>query len=801
MRKDAGKPSVDTWTGLYKSGWQKVACVEAFSHPAKFARGLIQYIYQHAIKEGFLVPGNTVLDVFAGTALGAYDAMTHGLHFVGVELEQPFHDIGSGCDCTGISKADWVRFYGRWPRMRYAEDRYWCPQCLREAGEMQRSHDMFTMSASYVRDVHTKDNKATFATRHTNHPSGQIQTTRPHRYSGNLGLWARKGYAGARLIRGDSRALCQVLEKADCVVSSPPYVNNTIRGGETARIPIGRSPGRLQQQRLPTPEDTGYGQHPAQLGNLPPGSVANCLRSDKRQNVTKDLGLLYVLLFQPDNPIASILEIPIFAGILSLLAGTGMPVFTIDFDNQVIDGQEKVTVVIRDGELPTIENLGIHEQTSKAVFQLTLPRTPIALYRAIDASTILEAIQLNGERTAAGRALTFDTRTAELCPTFNRAKLSSATAHDSSGDCDFLTALLTGLGDIQIRGTGMSKGRGMSKASTHNRTIATPLFGITTRHGERLSALFALQGDSVAFSEDGGATKRAQSSPSFLQLIRLGIERFFANQADTVRRLGLKYSINNMMTTLEDPVAGCTTKSVLCPGTPLPWTSEVLPTLTTDQINLSYHKKSLPSMVQGSISKLGGNSSKKELDFILSSPPYANGCAHTGGADPQPQHIQGGPLPYVAYGQDAAQLGAMALGSLADAIVSSPPYAAISMNDNTPTINTPPRPGDVRQYQRKAPIREYGAQPGQLAAMPTGEVAAVVSSPPHGGTTPVDGRAITDAKTHTRPLGLMSDLKHGYGESAGQLANDTSTTFWEAARTIPSRPMPSFAQEAWPFGW
>ena len=75
------------------------------------------------------MPGNTVLDVFAGTGLGAHDALTHGCQWVGIELEQPFNDIGSGCDCTGISKTDWVRFYGRWQRMRYAEERYWCPQC------------------------------------------------------------------------------------------------------------------------------------------------------------------------------------------------------------------------------------------------------------------------------------------------------------------------------------------------------------------------------------------------------------------------------------------------------------------------------------------------------------------------------------------------------------------------------------------------------------------------------------------------------------------------------------------------
>ena len=64
------------------------------------------------------------------------------------------------------------------------------------------------------------------------------------------------------------------------------------------------------------------------------------------------------------------------------------------------------------------------------------------------------------------------------------------------------------------------------------------------------------------------------------------------------------------------------------------------------------------------------------------------------------------------------------------AVVGSPPYAAVGMQGGSTTIGTPPRPGDVRQYPRKAPIREYGTTPGQLGAMPPG---ALVSSPPYAG--------------------------------------------------------------------
>ena len=78
------------WKGCYDSGWQGEIVPEAFGHPAKFSRGLIRRIYQHAFVEGWLVPGNTVVDVFGGVALGALDAMWNGLNWVGVELEPRF---------------------------------------------------------------------------------------------------------------------------------------------------------------------------------------------------------------------------------------------------------------------------------------------------------------------------------------------------------------------------------------------------------------------------------------------------------------------------------------------------------------------------------------------------------------------------------------------------------------------------------------------------------------------------------------------------------------------------------------
>lgn len=42
------------WYKCYSGGWTNEIVPEAFSHPAKFARGLIRRIYEHAIEQGWL---------------------------------------------------------------------------------------------------------------------------------------------------------------------------------------------------------------------------------------------------------------------------------------------------------------------------------------------------------------------------------------------------------------------------------------------------------------------------------------------------------------------------------------------------------------------------------------------------------------------------------------------------------------------------------------------------------------------------------------------------------------------------
>ena len=90
--------------------------------------------------------------------------------------------------------------------------------------------------------------------------------------------------------------------------------------------------------------------------------------------------------------------------------------------------------------------------------------------------------------------------------------------------------------------------------------------------------------------------------------------------------------------------------------------------------------------------------------MAISSPPYADGCAHTGGADPHPQHIQGGEIRHVAYGASSGQLATMT--------VSSPPYEHSVHGGNG--IDPEKLTGNAAGMHSQAFAEGYGTSLGQL---------------------------------------------------------------------------------------
>lgn len=79
------------WHRCYDDSWKGFIVPEAFTHPAKFARGLITRIYTHMLAEGMLKRGDSVVDPFGGIGTGGIIAASYGLSWYGCELESKFH--------------------------------------------------------------------------------------------------------------------------------------------------------------------------------------------------------------------------------------------------------------------------------------------------------------------------------------------------------------------------------------------------------------------------------------------------------------------------------------------------------------------------------------------------------------------------------------------------------------------------------------------------------------------------------------------------------------------------------------
>jgi len=191
---------------------------------------------------------------------------------------------------------------------------------------------------------------------------------------------------------------------------------------------------------------------------------------------------------------------------------------------------------------------------------------------------------------------------------------------------------------------------------------------------------------------------------------------------------------------------------------------------------------------------------------VVSSPPYADGCAHTGGDDKDGK-LQGGAYygvgingvvsspPYTdrsaaptdVQGYEAGLLN-MNEGQTYQGVISSPPYVdSVNQSDQANDadarkdrkkkagidISKPVNMGGPNGVQNQPQV--YGSTPGQLGALPAGDFSAAISSPPflqtQGGcnVTSTEG-PLSDPRLIERHS-AGNQAANAYGESDGQLSN------------------------------
>jgi hypothetical protein len=221
----------------------------------------------------------------------------------------------------------------------------------------------------------------------------------------------------------------------------------------------------------------------------------------------------------------------------------------------------------------------------------------------------------------------------------------------------------------------------------------------------------------------------------------------------------------------------------------------------------------------------------------ISSPPYADGRAHTGGDTPtSAAHIKGGTIhgvgingvvsspPYadsvnsaqsgidwgkanrpdrltdspnrhgvqgagqeMHYGSTPGQLGAMSAGDFRAAI-SSPPFLQTTGGTNVTAADGPlADPSLIARHAAGNAAAGYGVTPGQLDKMQLGDYMAAISSPPYEGSqgSPSLGSADKpDWGVAGGDIVARRGLSADYGITEGQIGQTSGDTFWTAAREI-----------------
>jgi len=252
------------WHGLYGERWTDMVD-GAISHPAKFNRGLIRRIYRQMANEGWLKPGDVVLDPFAGVCGGAIDAMAMGCSWIGVELEERFVDLGQQ------NIENWKsRYEPLWP------DKWGRAVVLqgdsRQLAKIVRSSDVVVSSPPYASSVNqnaaANDAEARIerkaqagidvgVSRNVGGPNSVLR--QPQRY-GDL-----SGQLGA-MPEGNVSA----------VIGSPPYAGSAVeKNSPSINLEMSFAAFEAQQAR----HSQGYGKSPGQMATMPEGAFSAVISS------------------------------------------------------------------------------------------------------------------------------------------------------------------------------------------------------------------------------------------------------------------------------------------------------------------------------------------------------------------------------------------------------------------------------------------------------------------------------------------------------------------------------------------
>lgn len=251
---------IDQWSGCYDQGWGKNLVSAAYSHPAKVSFKLAERIYAHAIENNWIEKGGLVLDPFGGICGFGFHAMVNGLNFISIELEEKFVKLGQ----QNIEL--WNRQLKGWPNLGTARIVQGDSRRLRDVirgASLIVSSPPYSEIATGAGGLNTKPPKNPNQQSGRN-PKSSSQDTNQHygNTSGNLSNLKEGNFQDA-------------IEKADLVVSSPPFLETQGGGGGIAKTlrgegnyPLSRQGGKYQGY-----QNAHRGHTPGNLANMKEGDI------------------------------------------------------------------------------------------------------------------------------------------------------------------------------------------------------------------------------------------------------------------------------------------------------------------------------------------------------------------------------------------------------------------------------------------------------------------------------------------------------------------------------------------------
>lgn len=118
----------EDWRGCYTQQWRGLLDDGSWSHPGKFAKGLIERVIMEGLNRGWWKRGDRIVDPFGGVGCGGVACAYSRLEWIGVELEPEFVKIAIknferhlskwaslGCPTPQIFRGDSRLLSSTWP--------------------------------------------------------------------------------------------------------------------------------------------------------------------------------------------------------------------------------------------------------------------------------------------------------------------------------------------------------------------------------------------------------------------------------------------------------------------------------------------------------------------------------------------------------------------------------------------------------------------------------------------------------------------------------------------------------------